>query len=226
MNRPLDTATATLEFFVGLVLNERDQHAIDLPSAKAKVAQTFGFREWQSIETISQRCCSVLDPSTVRFTRTLETGLHNAWQLITDQKHLSDWMFETKLELKVGGTFEFPTWKGIIGRLEHLSCIRFTAEAGGYSQFEIKQEGVRRTTVTITDYLPEGMLVPDHLTQGSDVFGMNQHGGPGTHWAGLLAGWHMGSDSLEAYASKRETSGEYIPLVRLYDALLVARNRD
>ena len=226
MNRPLSSARANVEYLVELARGECAKQGIDLLSAIEKVSHMFGFEDWENLKTIAQRCCEVLDTNTIRFTRSLESNISHAWRLITDQEHLSTWMFETKLDLKVGGTFEFPTWKGIISRLEHLSCIRFTAEAGGYSQFEISQEDDSRTTANITDYLPDGMLVPDHLTEGTEVFGMQQHGGPGTHWAGLLAGWHSGSDSLEAYASNREASGDYRSLVRLYDALLIARNRD
>lgn len=226
MSRPLDTATANLDWLIALARNKSVKQGIDLPKAKDGVAQSFELEEWHRLETIARRCCEVRDSNTVRFTRTLEASLQHAWHLITNQEHLSAWMFETKLELKVGGTFEFPTWKGTISRLDDLRCIRFTAEAGGYSQFEIARAEDNKTTAKITDYLPDGMLVPDHLTQGSDIFGMTQHGGPGTHWAGLLAGWHTGSDSLEAYASKSEVSGNYMALVKLYDTLLIARNRD
>lgn len=224
MNRPLDSPVANVSFLTSLARSEADEHGNDLGAVQVKVAQDLGFVNWQQLEITVERCCEILDPSTIRFTRTLETDLKRAWQLITDQEHLSTWMFETKLELKVGGTFEFPTWRGVVSRLEDLQCIRFTAEQGGYSQFELLPIGVNETSARIIDFLPEGMLVPDHLTQGSEVFGMNQHGGPGTHWAGLLAGWHSGSDSLEAYASKREDSTEYMPLVRLYEKLLIARN--
>ena len=226
MNRPLDSTVANVSFLTSLARSAADEHGDDLDTAKRKVAQDLGFVNWQQLETTGKRCCEVFDPSTLTFTRTLDTDLKRAWQLITDQEHLSTWMFETKLELKVGGTFEFPTWKGVISRLEDLQCIRFTAEQGGYSQFELSSTGVNETTASLIDFLPEGMLVPDHLTQGSEVFGMNQHGGPGTHWAGLLAGWHSGSDSLEAYAARREHSGDYMSLVRLYEAMLIARHKN
>lgn len=226
MNLPLESENANLECLTGLAESECANYGIDIAQAQGRVAQNLGFKNWNQLETTAQRCCEILDPSTVRFNRTLETGKHRAWQLITDQDHLSSWMFETKLELRVGGTFEFPTWKGVISKLEDLHCIRFTAEAGGYSQFEISSVEDNSTLASLIDYLPAGMLVPDHLTQGSEVFGMKQHGGPGTHWAGLLAGWHSGSDSLEAYASNRETAGDYMALVRLYEILLIARNQD
>ncbi len=226
MNLPLDSANANLVHLTDLAKQECANYGIDIATAQGRVAQNLGFKNWNQLETNAQRCCELLDPSTVRYSRTLETGRQRAWQLITDQKHLSTWMFETKLELKVGGTFEFPTWKGVISKLEDLHCIRFTAEAGGYSQFEISSVGDGETTASLIDFLPAGMLVPDHLTQSSDVFGTKQHGGPGTHWAGLLAGWHSGSDSLEAYASNRQNSGNYMALVRLYEMLLIARNQD
>lgn len=226
MNLPLDSARANLEYLTELAKNESAIYGIDIVTAQSRVVQNLGFKSWNELETTVQRCCEVLGPSTVRFNRTLETGRQRAWQLITDQEHLSTWMFETKLELKVGGTFEFPTWKGVVTRLEDFQCIRFTAEAGGYSQFEIASVADNKTQASLIDFLPAGMLVPDHLTHGTDVFGMKQHGGPGTHWAGLLAGWHSGSDSLEAYASNKQNSGNYMALVRVYEMLLIARNQD
>ncbi len=226
MNLPLDSANTNLVHLTELAKNECASHGIDIATARGEVAQNLGFMNWNHLVTTAKRCCEVLDPNTVRYSRTLETGRQRAWQLITDQEHLSTWMFETKLELRVGGTFEFPTWKGVISRLEDLHCIRFTAEAGGFSQFEISAVNDNQTRASLIDYLPAGMLVPDHLTQGSDVFGMKQHGGPGTHWAGLLAGWHSGSDSLEAYASNKQNTQNYMALVRLYEMLLIARNQD
>lgn len=226
MELPLDSANASLECLSELAKTECANYGIGVAAARSRVAQNLGFKNSQQLETAANRCCDVLAPSTVRFTRILGTGLERAWQIITDQDHLSTWMFETRLELKIGGTFEFPTWKGVISRLEHLHCIRFTAEAGGYSQFEISSINDNETRARLIDFLPDGMLVPDHLTQSSETFGMKQHCGPGTHWAGLLAGWHSGSDSLEAYASNRENSGDYMSLVRLYEALLIARNQD
>ena len=226
MKRPLDSHSANLEYLAGLTSNECATYGIDVATAQSRIAQTLGFTNWDQLEATVQKCCEVLDPSTVRFSRRLAIDLQRAWQLITDQEHLSTWMFETKLELRVGGTFEFPTWKGVISRLEDLHCIRFTAEAGGYSQFEISSDVDGETIVRLVDFLPAGMLVPDHLTKGSDVFGMKQHGGPGTHWAGLLAGWHSGSNSLEAYASNRENSGDYMSLVRLYEMLLIDRHQN
>lgn len=226
MIHPLDSTDASVAFLLELANIKHQDDGTDLQKAKAIVAETLDFKDWQSLNFNAHRSCSLLDPSTICFTRVLSTNLQQAWNFVTVPSHLSTWMFETKLELTLGGKFEFPTWKGVIGRLEEFQCIRFSAEAGGYSQIEVSPHRHNQTIAKITDYLPVGSLVPDHLTQGDEVFGMRQHGGPGTHWAGLLAGWHSGSDSLEAYASGRENEGNYMALVRLYDALLVARHQN
>lgn len=226
MVKPLASDASTLQFLESLAVRKYRAATSDTSHAKESLAREYGFDDWGELTQHARNCCVLLDRSTMEFTRTLQTALPTAWKFITEAEELSAWMFETKLELRVGGRFEFPTWGGSIGKLEASSCIRFVADEGGYSEFQIEPLGQHQTLARIIDYLPAHLEVPQHVKNESDKRISAQPGGPGTHWAGVLAGWHNGSDSLEAHARNEQPRTKYGPLALMYSDLLDARHQD
>ncbi len=222
MARPLLSETVTLQFLTDHAANRGIGTSGDPSSGQESLAREYGFEDWNELMQYARNCCVLLNASTLAFTRNLRVDLPTAWKFISVAEELSTWMFDTKLELRVGGRFEFPTWGGVIEKLENFSCIRFRADEGGYSEFQIESAGQQQTLARIIDYLPDHLEVPGHVKTELDEIGSQQPGGPGTHWAGVLAGWHSGSDSLEAYARDEQPKARYGPLVRMYSDLVVA----
>ena len=222
MARPLVSESSTLQFLTDQAAKRGNGTCGDPTSSQESLAREYGFESWTELIQYARNCCVLLDKSTLKFTRKLRVDLPTAWKFISVAEELSTWMFETKLELRVGGRFEFPTWGGVIEKLEHLNCIRFRADEGGYSEFQIESAGPQQTAARVIDYLPGHLEVPGHVKSELDEIGSSQPGGPGTHWAGVLAGWHSGSDSLEAYARNEQPRAKYGPLVRVYSDLVAA----
>ena len=220
--RPLVSQEATQKFLETEFTSLHTKKEIYSYAARDSKAREYGFNDWIELTRVCKDCCVLLDKSTVVYSRELPVDLHRAWKLITDARELSTWMFETELDLKVGGRFSFPTWQGTITKLKTNQCIRFTADEGGYSEFEIEEMKPDQTVARITDHMPGHLKVPDHVLSEVGDFGTGQSGGLGTHWAGLLAGWHCGSDSLQAYASNRKSDSKYGALTRLYSELIAA----
>ena len=222
MTTPLVSEQSTVEFLSDIATSSNVQCDDTSVSSREALALAYGFENWEELMLNARKCCVLLDRSTIVFTRRLKLDLASAWHLVSDAKELSTWMFETKLELRVGGPFQFPTWGGVIGKLEKLRCLRFVADEGGYSEFQIESISTNETLVKVVDFLPPHLEVPKDVIDQVDSEGSAQPGGPGTHWPGVLAGWHSGTDSLEAYAHGIETDSKYVPLMRLYAQLLNA----
>jgi hypothetical protein len=68
----------------------------------------------------------------------------------------------------------------------------------------------------MTDQLPPGLLP----SGASSELAVKQPGGPGTHWVGLMAGWHMFMDSLTNYLGASIITPPFYTLEKSYDNLL------
>ena len=80
-----------------------------------------------------------------------------------------------------------------------------------------KNDGV---VVRLIDYMAPNLVVPYHVRVDGDSVEAHQPGGPGTHWRGVLAGWHYAANSLRDLVVGRFYSGDYDQLTLTYDGLL------
>ncbi len=225
MVRPLQSAQATSQFLLDKVAQLASSNRLDTSMVEQETASSLGFSDWKELTNAASRCGVLRKRGMVVYTRTLDIGLPRAWELISTASELSIWMFETKMEPKIGGRFEFPTWGGVIEILDPMNRIRFRADEGGYSELRAEPLSDTQSRVRLIDRPVAKMTVPEHVKSDLPNTGAEQHGGEGTHWAGVLAGWHSGIDSLESYAADREFTMNYHPLVLLYDLLIKAYHK-
>ena len=168
-----------------------------------------------------------LDQNTVQFQRILDVELERLWKAITVKEELDQWFMTTEIDLRVGGHFSLAGgWDGVISALKPLELMQFDNEDGGITRFEIAPISDGGSSFTLTDQLPSDYVSPfqnDQNTKKDQVNYNVQIGGPGTHWAGVIAGWHGFVDGLEGYLKnlERQASFEaYNRLCQLYHEYL------
>ncbi|MBV7335626.1 SRPBCC domain-containing protein [Chloroflexi bacterium TSY] len=172
-----------------------------------------------------------LDRNTICFERRFAADSERVWSAITVESELNQWFMETQLQLEVGGTFSFKHgWDGWIGDLSPDQAIQFNSKEDAFTRFEIKPDA-QETHFRLIDKLPKDFVIQpgdrqDDPTKDADLEQMrrveyNQPGGPGTHWTGVVAGWHCFVDSLESYLAGEEPEDTYNRKCLLYDPLLI-----
>ena len=191
-----------------------------LVQAQQQVAEGFGFGSWLEVVHFSRDCAVLLDVNTVRYKRRLRIDKEHAWKWLVTPELLAKWHIPTEMDFRVGGSFEFKNaWNGVIGEIDEGSRIRFDADEGGYSVFSLveKAEGV---FFELIDYMAPNLVVPSHVRTDGDSAENHQPGGPGTHWRGVLAGWHYGSNVLRNSVVGTTYAAEFAKLEGIYSRLL------
>ena len=152
----------------------------------------------------------------------LSTDLQTAWHYLAKPAKLSKWMFPVQFNAEAGAPFNFAPegWHGTIGLFEEGKEIRFDAVAGGWTWFRLHSED-DRTIFRLWDYLPPDFVVPDDVRGDEEDLSEVQPGGSGTHWQGVLAGWHSGLDQLTTEFNGIEDTMPYEVLDRLYKLLIL-----
>ena len=214
MNQPLDSYANTLSCLENLAGNEADQLSF---------AQSYGFDDWQNVDTFCRRAGVLVDDNTVVFRRQLSVSREDAWPFISQPQYLAKWHIPTEWDFREGGRFEFKNaWQGYIEVLRPGWLIKFKADAGGFTSFEFAVSEYM-TEFVLTDYMGPEVVVPEHVLSESDSIAGQQPGGPGTHWHGVLAGWHCGIDALQALLAGSAVELPYDRHTAIYDVLLHAR---
>jgi uncharacterized protein YndB with AHSA1/START domain len=137
-----------------------------------------------------------VDRNTIRFVRRLNHSIERVWRAITDVDEVKEWfMTPKKIELRGDGEFEFGgALVGTISRYEPPRLIEFTGREGGW-RYELSEREGGCELVFVT-WLPEGFSTG---VRRPDTDGWDQPAGPGTHWPGMLRGWHGWLEVLEDY---------------------------
>ncbi len=155
--------------------------------------------------------CQIIDDRTLSWSRPVTATPARLWRALTDEAEMAIWFMESRLDLREGGEARFhlaDPFGGTITRLEpeRLLEVEYDTGAGdGFIRFEIEPGRVRLTERMQSGETPE----PDWgLPTGA------QPGGPGTHWAGVAAGWHGCVDALVAHLE-----GRPLPSPEDYEAL-------
>lgn len=184
-------------------------------------SRSFSFQTWSALRSFVRESAILLDKHTAQITRVLPTDMKTAWDFIADSKKLATWMFPAEFKAEPGAPFKFAPkgWLGTIGIYEEGRELRFDAVAGGWTWFSL--ESVDGETVfNLRDYMAPDLIVPDDARIGSNSLLDDQPGGEGTHWQGVLAGWHCGVDDLRGEFSGEKPHWDYEALTRLYKLLI------
>ena len=118
---------------------------------------------------------------------------------------------ETDLELQIDGKYEFKDgWSGWIGDFREHQFIQFNSSNESFTRFELKP-GPKVTELHLIDRLPPDITAPsdNHLQN-------RQPGGKGTHWVGLLAGWHDFLNGLKSHLGQEKIEDNYETLCAQY----------
>ncbi|MEZ5018111.1 MAG: SRPBCC domain-containing protein [Flavipsychrobacter sp.] len=158
---------------------------------------------------------NTLDKNTAVFIGQYNVSLAKIWQAISTDEGLAKWFMKSKMDVEVGGVFQFEGgWEGWIAALKELEYIQFNSSEVSYTRFEL-----RPTTVGVELRLVD-KLPPAIEAQGDSDIQNFQPNGKGTHWVGLLAGWHDFLLALESYLAKKEIADNYKELCDVYKDLL------
>lgn len=204
------------------VFNACESEALELSAQKYKftsVAELLSFLEESAI---------LLDRRTAIYRRVLQTDIKTAWEFLANPDKLQLWMFGAEFEAMPGADFNFAPdgWHGRIGVFEEGRELRFDAVKGGWTWFSLASvEG--STVFTLRDYMAPELVIPDEIRSSADVARLkdDQPGGEGTHWQGVLAGWHTGVDDLRGLFSGTRTHWDYEALCELYNLLIIDYHR-
>lgn len=165
---------------------------------------------------------SVLDRRTLVWERRLAVDVRKLWGAIATQEGLGHWFMPTRHQVEEGGPFSFEGgWDGTITRIEPPRLIEFTPADGpdGYLRFAIVDEGngvcLFRLTDRMGDLADAGALFPD-----APEHQVYQPGGAGTHWSGVVAGYHGFVDALESWLTGVRKPFDHDQMSRRYMAVL------
>lgn len=185
-------------------------------------AKNMGMPSWSELEICMARGVVLLNDHIAEITRVLKSDMSISWAHLTNPELLAEWMFPAEFEAKAGADFNFAPegWYGVIGVFEEGREIRFDAVAGGWTWFRLHQED-GKTVFRLWDYLPPDFVVPDDVSRGATDLTSIQPGGAGTHWQGVLAGWHSGLDELAStLGEENQQAIPYDVLDGLYKLLI------
>lgn len=136
-----------------------------------------------------------LGTDTLTMERRAPASVERAWQAVTSPAALGVWFIEADVDFREGGRFEFrKAWGGRVTGIEPGRVVTYAADAGGATTFELAEaaDGVR---IVLTDR----MGPREHPPSGHSALDAFQPGGPGSHWAGVVAGWHGFMNALVRY---------------------------
>lgn len=170
---------------------------------------------------VIEHAATLLDKSTLVFTRHLAVSPEKLWKAIGTKEGLSHWFMPTKYEIVQGGRFSFQDgWDGTISQVHVLHLIQFTPDES--------QDAYLRFEILATDSGSIFKLI-DRMGSAQDVaqtfpdapqHRIYQPGGPGTHWSGIIAGYHGFVDELEGYITGTKPESDYDDLCKRYMSLL------
>lgn len=164
----------------------------------------------------------LLERNTLLLERHFAVSPERLWQAVATREGLGHWFMPTPHEIEEGGRFAFEGgWEGTVTRVDPPQCIEFTPDESpeAYLRFEIEPAAGGSLFRLIDKMGPAadaaklfGADTPKHLVY--------QPGGVGTHWSGVVSGYHGFVDALEAHLSGRAVPRDDDDLSRRYMAVL------
>ena len=190
---------------IAVCLQYFDQSStLGLQNCQLVLAREYGFESWIKLTAFVPNLGKIEDRHTMRFSRVFERTSAQLWPYLIDPEHLRNWYMETSWDYRVGGRFSFKFgWEGVIEEIQPEVTIAFRADEGGLTRFLLEPVGTG-CRFSIIDSMRAGFVTPDHLVANDPPQMTRQPGGPGTHWIGIITGWHGFVDSLEQYVTGKE----------------------
>lgn len=161
------------------------------------------------------------DRQTIVCERVIPVGRDRFWQAIATREGLAEWFMPTNAEIVKGGRFSFQEgWEGVITQVTDREAIQFEPDdaGGAFLRFEIAavDEGCN---FRLIDRMGAGKLAKNLMPQAPEYV-VYQPGGPGTHWAGVVAGYHCFVNELQSHLTGTQAGSDYDDLCRHYQALM------
>jgi uncharacterized protein YndB with AHSA1/START domain len=164
----------------------------------------------------------LLKKNTLLLERRFSVAPERLWEAVATREGLSRWFMPTPFEIEQGGRFSFEGgWEGTVTLVDPSRRIQFTPDESNeaYLRFEIERAS-------------GGCLfrLIDKMGPAADVakiFGADapkdlayQPGGIGTHWSGVVSGYHRFVDALEAHVLGKAIAPDDGDLSRRYMTVL------
>ena len=164
----------------------------------------------------------LLEKNTLLLERRFSVPPERLWQAVATQEGLSHWFMPTPFEIEQGGRFSFEGgWEGTVTLVDPPRRIQFTPDESeeAYLRFEIEPASGGCLFRLIDKMGPAAdptrifsADTPKHLVY--------QPGGIGTHWSGVVSGYHGFVDALETYVSGKTIPCDDDDLSQGYMAVL------
>lgn len=166
---------------------------------------------------------SFLDRRTLVWERRLAVDARKLWQAISTREGLGHWFMPTAYEVEEGGPFSFEGgWDGTITRIEPPHLIEFTPadDPDGYLRFEIVEESDGVCLFRLTDRMGGQAIDAEKFFVDAPEHQKYQPGGAGTHWSGVVAGYHGFVDALESFMTGVAKPFDHDDMSRRYMGVL------
>lgn len=196
----LTNKKATRQYFDRLVQNLRleldDDNFKPLEISQNYLAQSRYGISWSDLNQFCTDSAVIEPRNTMRLSRSVELTPTEVWPFLIEPNNLIKWHIPTVMEFVVGGRFEFKNaWAGTIGVIEEERLVRFDADEGGFTTFSVDRTD-QGSQIVITDVMAPHICITKKLIANKKTIQENQPGGKGTHWSGVLSGWHCAIDEL------------------------------
>lgn len=164
----------------------------------------------------------LLEKNTLLLERHVPVPPERLWQAVATKEGLSHWFMPTPFEIEQGGRFSFGGgWGGTVTLVDPPRRIQFTPDESdeAYLRFEIEPSS-DGCLFRLIDKM--GPAVDAAKLFGADTpkHQVYQPGGVGTHWSGVVGGYHGFVDALESHLAGREIPSDYDGLCRSYMEVL------
>ena len=158
-----------------------------------------------------------IEGRTIRFSRTVHTDLETAWRAVGTKEGLDRWFMVIAADPVEGAPYSFRSgWDGVVGEVNAPHAIQFNAGEDGFTRFELRDLGSGEIEFALIDQMSAGELP----SGTSNPVGLEQPGGPGTHWVGLVAGWHGFADRFVAVLDGSSIDFDHDDMIEVYAPLV------
>ena len=166
-----------------------------------------------------------LSDNTIVWKRQLVVEPERLWSAIATRQGLALWFMPTRFEIEEGGRFAFGGgWAGIVSEARPLRHVQFNVEGGGGGNLRFEMEpNDGGCLFSLVDRMGEGADPKYILGPDAAAHRIHQPGGPGTHWSGVAAGYHVFVDSLEGHITGVEKVSDYVEMCKTYQQILERR---
>ena len=151
----------------------------------------------------------MLEKNTLVWEREFPVKPEKLWDAIATKEGLSHWFMPTPFEIEQGGRFDWEGGtEGTITEIDPPHRIRFTPDRSDEADMLLEIEETENGCLfKLTDKIEPGFDALKFFSADTPKYEIYQPGGIGTHWTGIVSGYHRFVDAWESYIT-----GVEIPL--------------